>query len=289
MGVKCERPFMWQRVRRRSNGPHVFLVTSVLLCGLAVNFLAVLEVDIVSPSCSGDETAYRHRSLLAVNGSNADKKGEYPEDVFTLTQKRQGAIILHIVGMCYMFLALSIACDEFFIPALAVITEKLNISEDVAGATFMAAGGSMPELSTSFIGVFADPDSHVGFATIVGSAVFNVLFVIGMCAVFSKEILRLTWWPLFRDCVFYSIALIVLIAFFADGAIEYWESLILIITYFLYVTFMKYNHNIERWVKRLLKSNKVSTIDSKATEAANPGTDDAYLEVRKQFFILVCP
>ena len=272
---------MWHRMHRpRTKCPHVFLVTSVFLCSTAIHFLTVHVYDSDTSVANGDRTVYRHRFLLSVNES---KKENYPADVFTLAQKRKGAVILHIIGMCYMFLALSIACDEFFIPALAIITEKLNISEDVAGATFMAAGGSMPELCTSFIGVFADPDSNVGFGTIVGSAVFNVLFVIGMCAVFSKEILKLTWWPLFRDCMFYSIALIVLIVFFTDEKIEWWEALILIITYFLYVTFMKYNHKIERSVKRLLKSNKVSTLDSKQAEAAN--VQDPSLEVGEHILL----
>lgn len=77
----------------------------------------------------------------------------------------------------------------------------------------MAAGGSAPELFTSVIGVFVSFDD-VGIGTIVGSAVFNILFVIGMCAIFSKTLLSLTWWPLFRDCTFYSISLLVLIYFF---------------------------------------------------------------------------
>lgn len=42
----------------------------------------------------------------------------------------------------------------------------------------MAAGGSAPELFTSMIGVFI-AFSDVGIGTIVGSAVFNILFVIG--------------------------------------------------------------------------------------------------------------
>ncbi|KAL1397173.1 hypothetical protein pipiens_000032, partial [Culex pipiens pipiens] len=102
-----------------------------------------------------------------------------------------------------MFVALAIVCDEFFVPSLDVIIEKLGITDDVAGATFMAAGGSAPELFTSVIGVFVSFDD-VGIGTIVGSAVFNILFVIGMCALFSKTLLTLTWWPLFRDCTFYS-------------------------------------------------------------------------------------
>ena len=52
----------------------------------------------------------------------------------------------------------------------------------------MAAGGSAPELATSFIGAFTE--SSVGFGTIVGSAVFNVLFVIGACAYFASEELQ---------------------------------------------------------------------------------------------------
>ena len=31
--------------------------------------------------------------------------------------------MLHIIGVMYMFLALAIACDEFFVPALEMIVE----------------------------------------------------------------------------------------------------------------------------------------------------------------------
>ena len=66
---------------------------------------------------------------------------------------------------------------------------QLKITPDVAGATFMAAGGSAPELFTSIIGVFI-AKSDVGIGTIVGSAVFNILFVIAACAFAAKEALR---------------------------------------------------------------------------------------------------
>lgn len=198
-----------------------------------------------------------HRTLLSVSITNASgNKGEYPEDIFTLEQRRQGAVILHMLGMLYMFIALAIVCDEFFVPALTVITEKLAISDDVAGATFMAAGGSAPELFTSVIGVFIS-HSNVGIGTIVGSAVFNILFVIGMCAVFSREILNLTWWPLFRDVSFYILDLIMLIGFFLDNIINCWESVILLLAYATYVIFMKYNAQVEALVKGLMNRNQV--------------------------------
>ncbi|XP_033928734.1 sodium/potassium/calcium exchanger 2 [Melopsittacus undulatus] len=207
------------------------------------------------------------------NATDDHAKGEYPKDLFSLEERRNGAVILHVIGMIYMFIALAIVCDEFFVPSLTVITEKLTISDDVAGATFMAAGGSAPELFTSLIGVFIS-HSNVGIGTIVGSAVFNILFVIGMCALFSREILNLTWWPLFRDVSFYIIDLILLIIFFLDNLIMWWESLTLLTAYFCYVTFMKFNVQVEEWVKKFLNRNKVEKVTAADAEGKSPNADD---------------
>lgn len=185
----------------------------------------------------------------------------FPKDLFTTEQLKSGAVLLHVFGVIYMFVALAIVCDEFFVPSLDVIIEKLAIADDVAGATFMAAGGSAPELFTSVIGVFVSFDD-VGIGTIVGSAVFNILFVIGMCAIFSKTVLNLTWWPLFRDCTFYSTALLTLIWFFRDNLIEWYEAYILFMLYIAYVSFMKWNQQVERFVKKHLYKNKVTRVRS---------------------------
>lgn len=180
-----------------------------------------------------------------------------------------GGFLLLIMGILYMFVALAIVCDEFFVPALESLAEVLNLSDDVAGATLMAAGGSAPELFTSFLGVFV-AKSDVGFGTIVGSAVFNVLFVIGMCAVFSKDVLVLTWWPLTRDCTYYSISLGMLALFFSnfndgmlteDGGsdpkqILWWEALILFLMYFGYVFMMKHNDFLHEKADAFLKKYK---------------------------------
>ncbi|XP_049876608.1 sodium/potassium/calcium exchanger Nckx30C isoform X2 [Pectinophora gossypiella] len=190
-----------------------------------------------------------------------EKTPLFPEDVFTDEQRRQGAVLLHVIGMGYMFVALAIVCDEFFVPALDVIIERLAIRDDVAGATFMAAGGSAPELFTSIIGVFVSFDD-VGIGTIVGSAVFNILFVIGACALFSRTTLTLTWWPLFRDCTFYSISLLVLIYCFRDSEIYWQEALVLFSLYGAYVMFMRWNQPVERAVKKLIYKNKVTRVRS---------------------------
>ncbi|XP_072232553.1 sodium/potassium/calcium exchanger 2-like isoform X2 [Leuresthes tenuis] len=211
------------------------------------------------------------------DGNNS--QGEYPPDLFSLDERRQGAVVLHMFGMIYMFIALAIVCDEFFVPALTVITEKLAISDDVAGATFMAAGGSAPELFTSIIGVFIS-HSNVGIGTIVGSAVFNILFVIGMCAIFSKEILNLTWWPLFRDVSFYILDLIMLIIFFLDNIISMWESITLLSAYAAYVIFMKFNSKVEGFVKGCMHKNQVVEVEVQPKASPGAPEDDGKLSAR---------
>jgi len=198
-------------------------------------------------------------SLLFVDKSQLVTHAEDPDTCTVsngvcLKSSHVGWIVLYILGILYMFLALAIVCDEFFVPSLEVFCDKFDISPDIAGATFMAAGGSMPELFTSFIGTFQSPPSDVGFATIVGSAVFNVLFVIAVCAVSSKEVLSLTWWPLARDCAYYVLGLCVLALFFkgiTPGRIDLGEALILLAMYVGYCVFMKFNETIYMKVESL--------------------------------------
>uniref|UniRef100_A0AAR2JYC5 Sodium/calcium exchanger membrane region domain-containing protein n=1 Tax=Pygocentrus nattereri TaxID=42514 RepID=A0AAR2JYC5_PYGNA len=131
---------------------------------------------------------------------------EFPDDFFTNTERKSGAVLFHILAALYMFLALAIVCDDYFVTSLEKICEKLDLSEDVAGATFMAAGSSAPELFASVIGVFIT-HGDVGVGTIVGSAVFNILCIIGVCGIFAGQVVLLTWWAVFRDSVYYIVNL----------------------------------------------------------------------------------
>jgi sodium/potassium/calcium exchanger 2 len=186
-------------------------------------------------------------------------------------------MIFVIIGLLYLFIGIAIICDELFVPALEIIAENLNLSNDVAGATLMAAGGSAPELATSFVGTFKRSD--VGFGTIVGSAVFNVLFVIGMCAMATPlkfAPLKLTWWPLARDCTYYVLTLITLVIFMSDGKIELYEAFIQFAMYLGYVFLMSKTEKLEKYVKsKLLKIERVepeNVLDKGASIAESSGS-----------------
>jgi len=168
--------------------------------------------------------------------------------------QRGAAVTFIVIITLYMFLGLAIVCDSFFEASLDAICNAMNLKDDVAGATWMAAGGSAPEFATSVIGVFISR-SDVGFGTIVGSAVFNVLFVIGCCA-FVAPNLKLTWWPLARDASYYCFSLAMIVIFVSDDfQIAVWEATILLLMYVGYVTVMYFNENLEAWVTNRVKKN----------------------------------
>ncbi|MBN3325444.1 NCKX4 protein, partial [Atractosteus spatula] len=110
----------------------------------------------------------------------------------------------------------------------------------------MAAGSSAPELFASVIGVFIT-HGDVGVGTIVGSAVFNILCIIGVCGIFAGQVVILTWWPVFRDSIYYTLSVVALILFIYDEKIVWWESLILIIMYAGYIMIMKFNTSMQSY------------------------------------------
>ncbi|KAJ8291201.1 hypothetical protein GJAV_G00022550 [Gymnothorax javanicus] len=195
------------------------------------------------------------RRLMATAGDNETQEEknctepaihEFPEDLFTNKQRKKGAVLLHILAALYMFLALAIVCDDFFVTSLEKICEKLHLSEDVAGATFMAAGSSAPELFASVIGVFIT-HGDVGVGTIVGSAVFNILCIIGVCGIFAGQVVYLTRWAVFRDSLYYILSVVLLIVFIYDEKIDWWESLVLVVVYAGYILIMKFNTSMQNY------------------------------------------
>lgn len=212
------------------------------------------------PQCfpiKNDTIVFVNNTNVTVATTTTSTVFMYPKTWFKEEmQQNVYPIFLYVMGIVYTAIAIAIICDEFFVPALERICEKYpGITPDVAGATLMAAGGSAPELATSFIGT--SMKSQVGFGTIVGSAVFNVLFVIGACAFVAPEELKLDWWPLFRDSSYYCFSLIVLMIFFgyvSKNRIFWYESLVLFCLYILYVLLMSKNEKLEKSINSCIEN-----------------------------------
>ena len=136
---------------------------------------------------------------------------------FTKPIFQWGPFLLYVFCTFYLFCGIAIVCDDFFTASLETLSIKFNLSEDVAGATFMAAGSSAPELFTSLSAVIVKDEcanrSSVGVGTIVGSAIFNILVIIGATCMLAGQVLQLGWKPMIRDTCWYALSIALLIIF----------------------------------------------------------------------------
>ncbi|KAF5296276.1 hypothetical protein FQR65_LT10271 [Abscondita terminalis] len=174
---------------------------------------------------------------------------DFPKDLFSEEQRRNGAVVIHIIISLYLFVALAVVCDKYFVPAVEKICQALNMSNDVAGATFMAAATSAPELFVNVIGTFIT-EGDIGVGTIVGSAVFNILAVAACCGLGAGmsgvQVVPLDWWPLTRDCLAYGITVSILICIIHDERVEWYEALSLVLLYIVYILIMYFDKSIQR-------------------------------------------
>lgn len=148
-------------------------------------------------------------------------------------------ILVYILALLACFILLARVVDLFFISSLDKISKDLRLSSDAAGATLMAVGSSAPEL---FVALFAvlKPGDHqaIGIGSIVGSAIFNLLAIIGAAAWVKKA--KLTWQPVVRDLLFYAIAVALLVNAIWDGFFSINEAIVFLVIYVIYVIAVVY-------------------------------------------------
>ncbi|GMH76647.1 hypothetical protein TrRE_jg7477 [Triparma retinervis] len=173
-----------------------------------------------------------------VNGI-ADPLGQYFDQAYDS--------LFYLLGMFYMFYGLGYVCEEYFVVAIEKIISEYSIPPDVAGATLMAAGSSSPELFAEIVGCFISEDNSAGTGTVIGSAIFNQLVIIGGALLLSPGgNVEFDVAPLIRDISFYVLSIVWLFVGFRDSKIVAWEAWGFMLTYFLYVLVNAYWSKIVR-------------------------------------------
>ncbi|MCB9431062.1 MAG: calcium/sodium antiporter [Ardenticatenaceae bacterium] len=141
-----------------------------------------------------------------------------------------------IIILCIYLL--TIITDELFIESLDEIAKNLQLPSNVAGASLMAMGSSMPELSIALIALVQESGAHsdIGVGNIVGSAVFNILVITGASALVRPA--RVTGQVVMRDCMMYSMSIGLLLFAFLDGKITIFESISFLFLYAIYIAIL---------------------------------------------------
>lgn len=139
--------------------------------------IALLALDGVLSRIDGFVLLLGFAVWLSLNVRAARRQRSQPDPA---NRTRAWRIAVDSIGG----LALLILSGTLVVSGAQTIALAFGISPFLIGATLVALGTSMPELATTLIAVFRGHD-EVGVGTLLGSNVFNALFIVGLTAIIT--------------------------------------------------------------------------------------------------------
>lgn len=121
---------------------------------------------------------------------------------------------------------------DFFVDGASAVARLLKVPSVVIGLTIVAMGTSAPEAAVSITAGIAG-SNEIAISNVIGSNIFNLLMVIGVCAAIhafatDMEILK-------RDMPVNIAATVVLLIFLCDGKLSRLEGILLLLALVVYL------------------------------------------------------
>lgn len=136
------------------------------------------------------------------------------------------ALLLTLIGF-----VLIVAGSNFTVDAATKIAPILGLSERFIGLTIVALGTSLPELFTSVMAA-RKGNADIAIGNIVGSNIFNILFVIGV----STLIVPVPFAEAFRFDTIVALlaAILLLLCCIKDQKLKRWSGILMLVCYAVY-------------------------------------------------------
>ena len=163
------------------------------------------------------------------------KKGDNSaDDVPTLTEKDTvpKMIIFIIIGLAAIVLG-----SDFTVTGATAIAEALHVEDRIIGLTIVAFGTSLPELVTS-VTAARKHQADIAIGNIVGSNIFNILFVIGLAGIFSPNPIRFENSFIIDGIVATAAALLLWILIFKSKKLKRSGGIIMLSCYAVYFIYL---------------------------------------------------
>ncbi|SHJ94273.1 cation:H+ antiporter [Tepidibacter formicigenes DSM 15518] len=155
-------------------------------------------------------------------------KEDYKEEVKDISLGK--SIIISIVGIIGIMFG-----SEWVVNASSSIAIRFGMSQNLVGLTIVAVGTSLPELVTSIVAAFKN-ESDIAMGNVIGSNMFNLLFVLGISSVIRPIPINSI---IFVDMIYLLIVTIITYLFAITKRTVYrGEGMFLSLSYVVYMAFI---------------------------------------------------
>lgn len=171
--------------------------------------------------------------LFMADSFRSSKGGAEEESAEAAKPMSMGkAIVLILLGLAGLIFG-----GRFFVDHTVSIAERFHVSEAFISITLMAVGTSLPELATCIVAAVKGKN-QLALGNVIGSNIFNIVFIIGTSAVISPfEIQSIS--TIDMAMVLVSVVMLWLAAFtFKRYKLDRIEGVIFLALYVGYITYL---------------------------------------------------
>ncbi len=156
-------------------------------------------------------------------------------------------ISIFILLLCFSFL--SSTGNNYLANILGILSEKLHMSQNLAGLTLLALGNQAPDIA---VAILAGGDANEGVEASLSSLLGGGFIVVGLVlstVIFLGDGVSVLSYNYLRDLGVYLIGMTVLILIGKNGKFRFWQCLLQLSLYVVYVVICflmdKYLGNVE--------------------------------------------
>lgn len=171
----------------------------------------------------------RAKNALITELEKTDDSPKAKPEVFTTKR-----IILNIGIIVLSVLAIYLS-SQGIVDSCKYFAKLLGISDTIIGLTIVALGTSLPELVTSIVAQ-RKGESSIAIGNIVGSNIFNILFVLGLAAAISPITLNAD--NVIDAIICLAVTAICFIFVLTGNRLKRWEGVVMLLMYALYMVFV---------------------------------------------------
>lgn len=140
------------------------------------------------------------------------------------------SIILVIIGATGIIFG-----GDFVVDNAAIIAKSLGMSEALVGLTIVSIGTSLPELVTSIVAA-VKKENDIAIGNVVGSNIFNIVFILGMSAVISP--LAVTFDTLIDILALFVTGVLTMVIAFTCKKMHKWQGVMMLLFYVGYLAYI---------------------------------------------------
>jgi Ca2+/Na+ antiporter len=188
-----------------------------------------------------------------------------------------GGLFLETCIFIFAFAGLAFAA-EHLCNSMETLCERWKIHEDVGGATFIAFGGAIPEITINCVSTLKSVAaksaeeaaiSDMGVGAILGSGMIAYLLIPAFSRLLTDKALLLRKRAIYRDALFYLLAVVVL-GSALYGGIKIYHAPVLVSIYICYVLVLVFSDHIDFFWSRALGHPHLGPVHAKNDPSTVP-------------------